>query len=42
MKTAVMAIGKNDTQKLVDVILTLGEHDGVLIIRYSMIILKRS
>ena len=28
MKTAVMAIGKNDTQKLVDVILTLGEHDG--------------
>ena len=23
-----MAIGKNDTQKLVDVILTLGEHDG--------------
>ena len=27
MKNAVMAIGQNDTQKLVDVILTLGEHD---------------
>ncbi len=27
MKDAVLAIGQNDTQKLVDVILTLGEHD---------------
>ena len=27
MKNAVLAIGENDTQKLVDVILTLGEHD---------------
>lgn len=27
MKNAVLAIGQNDTQKLVDVILTLGEHD---------------
>lgn len=28
MKDAVLAIGQNDTQKLVDVILTLGEHDN--------------
>ncbi len=27
MRDAVLAIGQNDTQKLVDVILTLGEHD---------------
>ena len=27
LKDAVLAIGQNDTQKLVDVILTLGEHD---------------
>ena len=28
MKNAVIAIGNNDTQKLVDVILTLGNHDN--------------
>lgn len=28
LKDAVLAIGQNDTQKLVDVILTLGEHDN--------------
>ena len=27
MKNAVIAIGSNDTQKLVDVILTLGNHN---------------
>lgn len=30
MKDAVLAIGQSDTQKLVDVILTLGEHDNRL------------
>ncbi|MCD7948895.1 MAG: AarF/UbiB family protein [Erysipelotrichaceae bacterium] len=28
MKDAVLAIGRNDTQKVADVILTLGNHDG--------------